>query len=422
MGRSAEGAHRASCSLRSSGVWLRAGIGGARPRSSRSPEAAAREAGLPDPRVTSDAKHVEIGLTDKADSARWIFSTPRTGAAIGPSVVLVAGDEFGPLGGLTGQRLADARARGRGATVASPSAPSPRACRDGVGPLGGGPAAFLALLEDQLARRRKGRRPRDRPRPRLDALGRRRRPAARARPRVAADARRRADRDERQRRSTHHPAASPRPRRAASTTGTVPRRRSCRARCGTALASGSTTVDELRRALDLRDRGCLHEETRTTASGRCASRPVRIARAARARPPCGPTATTALRRGRPALARSRPGLPGAQGRLDGRCPWTRLEAGRGGVVAAAVERAATPSRRRRLRLDRLAAYVADPSRRTVRASARRPSARARPRPRGLRAAARASTARRGRRAGRPPTSRSRATTSCSGPSASRCST
>ena len=32
---------------------------------------AARSAGLADPRVTSDAKHVEIGLTDKADAARW---------------------------------------------------------------------------------------------------------------------------------------------------------------------------------------------------------------------------------------------------------------------------------------------------------------------------------------------------------------
>ena len=34
---------------------------------------AASAAGLPDPRVTSDAKHVEIGLTDKSDSARWLF-------------------------------------------------------------------------------------------------------------------------------------------------------------------------------------------------------------------------------------------------------------------------------------------------------------------------------------------------------------
>ncbi|MEX0817541.1 MAG: hypothetical protein WD027_08850, partial [Gaiellales bacterium] len=62
---------------------------------------AARAAGLPDPRVTSDAKHVEIGLTDKADSARWLFQElGRRG--IGPGLVLVVGDEFGPLGGLLG--------------------------------------------------------------------------------------------------------------------------------------------------------------------------------------------------------------------------------------------------------------------------------------------------------------------------------
>ena len=36
--------------------------------------AAAQEAGLTDPRVTSDAKHIEIGLTDKGDSAHWAFS------------------------------------------------------------------------------------------------------------------------------------------------------------------------------------------------------------------------------------------------------------------------------------------------------------------------------------------------------------
>ena len=34
---------------------------------------AAAEAGLPDPKVTSDAKHVEIGLTDKSDSSEWVM-------------------------------------------------------------------------------------------------------------------------------------------------------------------------------------------------------------------------------------------------------------------------------------------------------------------------------------------------------------
>ena len=64
-------------------------------------EQAARKAGLSDARVTSDAKHVEIGLTDKADSARWLFGElARTGTGAG--LVLVAGDEFGTLGGLPG--------------------------------------------------------------------------------------------------------------------------------------------------------------------------------------------------------------------------------------------------------------------------------------------------------------------------------
>jgi hypothetical protein len=37
---------------------------------------AAGSAGLTEARVTSDAKHVEIGLTDKADAARWVFADP----------------------------------------------------------------------------------------------------------------------------------------------------------------------------------------------------------------------------------------------------------------------------------------------------------------------------------------------------------
>src|SRR5262249_10566386 len=55
---------------------------------------AGRDAGLSDPKVTSDAKHVEIGLTDKADSSHWMFAELwRRG--IGPALVLIGGDEFG---------------------------------------------------------------------------------------------------------------------------------------------------------------------------------------------------------------------------------------------------------------------------------------------------------------------------------------
>ncbi|MEX2613510.1 MAG: glycosyl hydrolase family 65 protein [Gaiellaceae bacterium] len=115
--------------------------------------AAARAAGLADPRVTSDAKHVEIGLTDKADSARWAFAElARRG--VGSGLVLVAGDEFGPLGGLPGSDsfllVPDA---GR-ATVISVGA-EPSGTPPEVHALGGGPELFLRILADQLERRRR---------------------------------------------------------------------------------------------------------------------------------------------------------------------------------------------------------------------------------------------------------------------------
>ena len=114
---------------------------------------AAGDAGLPDARVTSDAKHVEIGLTDKADAARWVFDDLlRRG--IGAGLVLVAGDEFGPLGGLPGSDSLLLVPEAERATAVSVGA-EPTGTPPGVIALGGGPDAFLALLEDQLERRRK---------------------------------------------------------------------------------------------------------------------------------------------------------------------------------------------------------------------------------------------------------------------------
>ena len=183
VGGSAEGSHRAICLPRSSLVWMRP-ASEASTKPSSSPQAAASEAGLPDPRVTSDAKHVEIGLTDKADSARWLFhELGRRG--VGPGLVLVAGDEFGPLGGLPGSdsfllvpeaRAFDCGLGRRGADR------RPR----GVIALGGGPAAFARAARGS-ARAPDARRPAgDRRRPALDARVGRVRPAARARPRLAA--------------------------------------------------------------------------------------------------------------------------------------------------------------------------------------------------------------------------------------------
>ena len=117
-------------------------------------ERAARDAGLAAAKVTSDAKHVEIGLTDKADSARWIFAELwRRG--ISPGQILVAGDEFGPIGALPGSDsflLPDSVEPGAGVSVGR----EPSGVPAGVLALGGGPQRFSALLEDQLGRRRSG--------------------------------------------------------------------------------------------------------------------------------------------------------------------------------------------------------------------------------------------------------------------------
>lgn len=112
---------------------------------------AAAEAGLADPRVTSDAKHVEIGLTDKSDSARWILRDLWS-RGISPGLVLIAGDEMGPLGGLPGSDSLMLVPEAERATAVSVGV-EPTGVPPGVIALGGGPDAFLDLLEDQLRRR-----------------------------------------------------------------------------------------------------------------------------------------------------------------------------------------------------------------------------------------------------------------------------
>jgi len=112
---------------------------------------AARGAGLAEARITSDVKHVEIGLTDKSDSARFAASwLARRGVTGG--LVLVGGDEFGSIGGVAGSdslMMVSTLAR---AVIVSVGV-EPEGFPEGTEHLGGGPARFLALLDEQLARR-----------------------------------------------------------------------------------------------------------------------------------------------------------------------------------------------------------------------------------------------------------------------------
>lgn len=119
--------------------------------------AAAREAGLRDPRVTSDVKHVEIGLTDKSDSVRWALTALRE-IGIGSGLVLIAGDEFGPIGGASGSDALMLVPEVARAAVISVGV-EPGGVPADVVHLGGGPLEFIRLLDDQLDRRRSGRVP-----------------------------------------------------------------------------------------------------------------------------------------------------------------------------------------------------------------------------------------------------------------------
>lgn len=113
-------------------------------------EAASARVGLPQARITSDAKNVEIGLTDKADSMEWIVRNVIGPAGIAAPQVLIAGDEFGPVGGCSGS---DARmlipALGEAVTISV--GPEPFGVPPGVIRLGGGPAMFGAVLDQQIA-------------------------------------------------------------------------------------------------------------------------------------------------------------------------------------------------------------------------------------------------------------------------------
>lgn len=98
-------------------------------------------------RLTTDVKHVEFGLTDKADSTRYIVERLARPRGIAPSEILVAGDEFGPIDGFEGSDF-------KAFTIPGASYVSvgkePNGVPEGVAHLGGGVPAFLELLGRQI--------------------------------------------------------------------------------------------------------------------------------------------------------------------------------------------------------------------------------------------------------------------------------
>lgn len=110
----------------------------------------ARSKGLPDARITSDVKHVEIGLTDKADSLTWVLHELAHPRGILPEEILIGGDEFGAIAGFPGSDSRMLVAESAGAIFVSVG-PEPGGVPAGVLHMGGGPRQFRELLAAQAA-------------------------------------------------------------------------------------------------------------------------------------------------------------------------------------------------------------------------------------------------------------------------------
>ena len=110
----------------------------------------ARAKGLPDARITTDVKHVEVGLTDKGDSMTWILEELAAPRGIAVEEILVGGDEFGPVAGFPGSDSRMLVPASAGATFVSVG-PEPGSVPAGVLHLGGGPPRLRELLAAQAA-------------------------------------------------------------------------------------------------------------------------------------------------------------------------------------------------------------------------------------------------------------------------------
>ncbi len=107
----------------------------------------AREAGLPEARITSDVKHIEVGLTHKGDSMAWVLHDLVPALGLPTEAILVGGDEFGPLAGFLGSDSQMRLPEAEGATFVSVGR-EPNGVPEGVLHLGGGPERFKALLAE----------------------------------------------------------------------------------------------------------------------------------------------------------------------------------------------------------------------------------------------------------------------------------
>ena len=101
-------------------------------------------------RVTTDVKHLEYGLTDKADSVEFILDEIAGKRSIPNEDILFLGDEFGPIGSFEGSDFKMFSKKAKGAIYISVGK-EPNGVPKGVLYYGGGTEGFKEIIDAQLA-------------------------------------------------------------------------------------------------------------------------------------------------------------------------------------------------------------------------------------------------------------------------------
>ena len=135
--------------VRLRGVGITNGIAGA----VKTAKQIASESLVSDLRVTTDLKHIEIGLTDKSDSVRWLKNNLIDPKKIDPRSIAIIGDELEIAPGLQGSDALMQIAELPESLVISVGLEyldTPHRTPDSVQHLPGGPDRFLAFLREQI--------------------------------------------------------------------------------------------------------------------------------------------------------------------------------------------------------------------------------------------------------------------------------
>jgi len=109
--------------------------------------------GLNDARITSDVKHIEIGVSDKSDSIKWILKNLAATKKINDKEILIIGDEFGKIAGFDGSDYKMVMQNHKNITYFSVGK-EPNGLPFRIIHTGGGPECFFEIIKRLLTYKR----------------------------------------------------------------------------------------------------------------------------------------------------------------------------------------------------------------------------------------------------------------------------